>query len=164
MLWFMWSQIVRHDWATELNWTERNFKWKQFKFLFYFILLIEAIERDSISNYNQFSSPQSLSCVRLFATPWIAAHQASLSITNSQSSLRLAFIELVMPSIHLILGRPLLLLPPITPSIRVFSNESALCIRWPGVLQFMGSQRVGHDWATELNWTELMSLSSNIRC
>ena len=67
----------------------------------------------------------------LFVTPWIAAHQASLSMTNSRSSLRLMCIESVMPSSHLILCRPLLLLPPIAPSIRVFSNESTLCMRWP---------------------------------
>ena len=78
----------------------------------------------------QFSSVQSLSRVRLFATPWIAAHQASLSITNSQSSLKLISIELVMPSSHLILCHPLLLLSPIPPSIRVFSNESTLHMRW----------------------------------
>ena len=74
----------------------------------------------------QFSSVQSLSHVRLFATPWITAHQASLSITNSRSALRLTSIESVMPSSNLILCRPLLLLPPIPPSIRVFSNESTL--------------------------------------
>ena len=78
----------------------------------------------------QFSSVQSLSHAWLFATPWIAAHQASLSITISQSSLRLTSIESVMPSSHLILCHPLLLLPPIPPSIRLFSNESALCMRW----------------------------------
>ena len=78
-----------------------------------------------------FSSVQSLNCVRLFATPWISALQASLSITNSWSSLRLTSIELVMPSSYLILCRPLLLLPPIPPSIRVFSNESTLRMRWP---------------------------------
>ena len=72
----------------------------------------------------QFSSVQSLSCVQFFATPWIMARQASLSITNSRSSLRLTSIESVMPSSHLILCRLLLLLPPIPPSIRVFSNES----------------------------------------
>ena len=77
------------------------------------------------------SSIQSLSRVRLFETPWLAAHQASLSITISQSLLKLLSIELVMPSSHLILCRPLLLLPPIPPSIRVFSNESALRMRWP---------------------------------
>ena len=77
----------------------------------------------------QFSSVQSLSHVWLFATPWIAACQASLSITNSQSLLKPMSIELVMPSSHLILCRPLLLLPPIPPSIRVFSNESTLHMR-----------------------------------
>ena len=75
-------------------------------------------------------SDQSLSHVRLFATPWSAAHQTSLSITNSRSSLRLMSIESVMPSSHLILCHPLLLLPPIPPSIRVFSNESTLRMRW----------------------------------
>jgi len=84
----------------------------------------------------QFSSVQSLSCVRLFATPWIAACQASLSITNSRSSLRLTSIESVMPSSHLILCRPLLLLLPISPSIRVFSNESTLRMRWPKYWSF----------------------------
>ena len=78
----------------------------------------------------QFSSVQSLSHVWLFATPWIAAHQASLSITYSQSSPELMSIESVMPSSHLILYRPPLLLPPIPPSIRVFSNESTLRSRW----------------------------------
>ena len=81
--------------------------------------------------YFLLSSVQSLSRVQLFATPWIAARQASLSITNSQSSLKLTYIELVMPSSHLILCCPLFLLPPIPPSIRVFSNESTLCMRWP---------------------------------
>ena len=85
---------------------------------------------------DQIRSDQSLSHVRLFATPWIAACQASLSITNSWSSLRLTCIESVMPSSHLILCRPLLLLPPIPPSIRVFSNESTLRMRWPKVLEF----------------------------
>ena len=74
----------------------------------------------------QFSLVQSLSRVWLFVTPWTVAHQASMSITNSQSSLRFASIESVMPSSHLILCRPLLLLPPIPPSIRIFSNESTL--------------------------------------
>ena len=83
-----------------------------------------------------FSSIQLLSRVRLFATPWIAAHQASLSITNSWSSLRLTSIESVMPSSHLILCRSLLLLPPIPPSIRVFSNESTLLMRWPKYWSF----------------------------
>ena len=84
----------------------------------------------------QFSSVPSLSRVRLFETPWIAARQASLSITNSQSSLKLTPIESVMPSSHLILCRPLLLLPPIPPSITVFSNESTLHMRWPKFWNF----------------------------
>ena len=85
---------------------------------------------------HQFSSVHSLSRVRLFATPWIAARQASLSITNSRSSLRLTSIESVMPSSHLILCHPLHFLPPIPPSIRVFSNESALHMRWPKYWSF----------------------------
>ena len=84
----------------------------------------------------QFSSVQLLSHVQLFATPWITACQASLSITNSRSSLRLTSIESVIPSSHLILYRLLLLLPPITPSIRVFSNESTLSMRWPKYCSF----------------------------
>ena len=83
-----------------------------------------------------FSSVQSLSRVRLFATPWITARQASLSITNSRSSPRLTSIESMIPSSHLILGRPLLLLPPIPPSIRVFSNESTLRMRCPKYWSF----------------------------
>ena len=84
----------------------------------------------------QFTSVQWLSRVRLFATPWTAAHQASLSITKSRSSLRLTSIESVMPSSHLILCRPLLLPPSIFPSIRVFSIELALHIRWPKYWSF----------------------------
>ena len=84
----------------------------------------------------EFSSVQSLSHVQLFATPWTAARQASLSITNSWSPPKPMSIESVMPSNHLILCRPLLLLPSIFPSIRVFSNESALCIRWPKYWSF----------------------------
>ena len=84
----------------------------------------------------QFSSVQSLSCVQLFVTPWIAVHQASLPITSSWSSLRLMSVESVMPSSHLILCRPLLLLPPIPPNIRVFSNESTLRMKWPKCWSF----------------------------
>ena len=84
----------------------------------------------------QFSSVQSLSPVWLFAIPWLAAHQASLSFTNSRSSPKLMSIKPVMSSRHLILCRPLLLLPPIPPSIRVFSNESTLHTRWPKYWSF----------------------------
>ena len=85
----------------------------------------------------QFHSVQSLSCVQLFATPWTAARQASLSITNSGSLLKLMSIESVMSSSHLVLCHPLLLLPSIFPSMRVFSNESFLHIRWPKYWSFM---------------------------
>ena len=95
-------------------------------FLFIFILLLSFI----------YSSVQSLSRVRLFATPWSAAHQASLSSTNSRSLLKLISIELVMPFNHLILCHPILCLPAIFPSIRVFSNESVLRIRWPNYWSF----------------------------
>ena len=88
------------------------------------------------SIHNSLSSVQSLSCVWLFATPWTAARQASLSITNSWSPPKPMSIESVMPPNHLILCRPLLLLPSILPSIWVFSNESALCIRWPKYWSF----------------------------
>ena len=111
----------------------------------------------------QFSSVQSLSRVRLFVTPWIAARQASLSLTNSWSSLRLTSIESVMPSSHLILGCPLLLLPPIPPSIRVFSNESTLCMRWSFSFSIIPSKEIpglisfGMDWLDLLTsiWTSL---------
>ena len=93
----------------------------------------------------QFSSVQSLSRVQLFATPWIATRQASLSITNSQSLPKLTSIESVMPSSHLILCCPLLLLPPIPTSIRVFSNKSTLCIRWPKYWSFSFSISLSNE-------------------
>ena len=110
----------------------------------------------------QFSSVQTLSHVRLFATPWIAARQASLSITNSQSSLRLKCIESVMPWSHLIFCRPLLLLPPIPPSIRVFSNESTLRMRWPKYCSFSFSISPSneHPGRSPLGWTGWTSLQS----
>ena len=95
----------------------------------------------------QFSSVQSLSRVQLFATPWTAACQASLSITNSRSLLKLMSIESVMPSNDFILCRPLLLLPSIFPSIRVFSNESALCIRWPKYWSFSFSISPSNEYS-----------------
>jgi len=103
----------------------------------------------------EFSSVQSLSRFRLLATPWITAHQASLSITTSWSSLRLMSIESVMPSSHLMLCRLLLLLLPIPPSIRVFSNESTLCIRWPKYWSFSFSISPSneHPELIPLGWT-----------
>ena len=118
--------------------------------------------KGAIVSTSPFSSVQSLSPVRLFATPWIAAHQASLSITSSRNSLKLTSIESVMPSNHLILYHPLLLLPPVPPSIRVFSNESTLRIRWP---KYWNSASVSvlpkntQDWSP-LGWTGWISLQS----
>ena len=111
---------------------------------------------------SSWSSVQSLSRVQLFATPWIAACQASLSITTSRSSLKLMSIESVMPSNHLILCRPLLLLPPIPPSIRVFSNESTHHMRWPKYWSFRFSispSKEPQDWYP-LEWTGWISLQS----
>ena len=107
-----------------------------------------------------FSSVQLLSRVRLFASPWIAACQASLSITNSWSSLKLMSIESVMPSSSLILCHPLFLLPPIPPSIRVFSNGSTLCMRWPKYwsFRFSISPSKEHPGLISLGWTGWISL------
>ena len=110
----------------------------------------------------QFSSVQSLSRVRLFATPWIAAHQASLSNTNSQSSLKLMCIKSAMPSSHLILCHPLLLLPPIPPSIRVFSNESTLRMRWPKYWSFsfsmIPSKEIPGMISFRIDWLNLLAV------
>ena len=104
-----------------------------------------------------FSSVQSLSCVQLFVTPWGAACQASLSITISQSLLKLISIESVMPSNHLVLCHPLLLPPSIFPSIRVFSNQSALHIRWPKYWSFSFNISPSRS---PLRWTGWISLQS----
>ena len=107
-------------------------------------------------------SDQSLSRVRLFASPWIAARQASLSITNSRSSLKLTSIESEKPSRHLILCRPLLLWPPIPPSIRVCSNELTLCMRWPKYWSFSFSIIPSKEilgWSPS-EWTGWISLQS----
>ena len=110
---------------------------------------------------NSFSSVQSLSRARILATPWIAASQASLSITNSRSSLKLMPVESVMPSSHLILCRPLLLLPPIPPSIRVFSNESTLRTRCPKYWSFSFSISQAFQWTPR---TDLLFFSNNLIC
>ena len=106
--------------------------------------------------------PVQFSCVQLFVTPWIAARQASLPITSSWSSLKLMSIELVMPSSHLIFCRPLLLLPPIPPSIRVFSNESILCMRWSKHLSFSFSIILSkeHPGLISIEWSGWISLQS----
>ena len=113
-----------------------------------------------------FSSVQSLSRVWLFAVPWTAAHQASLSITNSQSSLKLTSIKSVMPSSHLILCRPLLL-PSIFPSIRVFSNESALCIRWPKYWSFTFNISPSKEYSGlisfRMGWLDLLAVQGTLK-
>ena len=115
----------------------------------------------------QFSSVQSLSRVLLFATPWIAARQASLSITNSQSLLKLMPIESVMPSSHPILSRPLLLLPTIPPSIRVFSNESTLRMRWPKYWSFSFSISPSKEHpgliSFRMDWLDLLAIQGTLK-
>ena len=116
---------------------------------------------------HQFSSVQLLSCVRIFATPWTAAHQASLFITRSQSLLKLMSVESVMPSNHLILSRPLLLLPSIFPSIRVFSNESVLHIRWPKCWSFRFSISPSNEYSRLISfrrdWLDLLAVQGTLK-
>ena len=113
------------------------------------------------------SSVQSLSHVQLFATPWITARQASLSITNSQSLLKPTFIESMMPSSHLILCCPLLLLPSIPPSIRVFSNESTLHIRWPKYWSFsfsiIPSKEIPGLISFRMDWLDLLAVQGTLK-
>ena len=113
------------------------------------------------------SSVQSLSRVRLFVTPWIAARQASLSNTITRSSLRLTSTESVIPSSHLILGRPLLLLPPIPPSIRVFSNESILLMRWPKHWSFsfsiIPSKKIPGLTSFRMDWLDLLAVQGTLK-
>ena len=115
----------------------------------------------------QFSSVQSLSRVRLFATPWTAACQASLSITNSRSLPKSMSIELVMPSNHLILCHPLLLLPSIPPSIRVFSDESAVCIRWLKYWSFSFNFSPSNEHpgllSFRMDWLDLLEVQGTLK-
>ena len=115
----------------------------------------------------QFSSVQSLSRVRLFVTPWVVACQASLSITNSRSLLKLMPIESVMPSRHLILCCPLLLLPPIPPSIKAFSSESTLHIRWPKYWSFSFSISPSHEHpgliSFRMDWFNLLAVQGTLK-
>ena len=115
----------------------------------------------------QFSSVQLLSRIWLFGNPWIAARQASLSITNSQSSLRLMSIGSVMPSSHLILCHPLLLLPPIPSSIRVFSNESTLRMRWPKCWSFSFSISPSNEHlglvSFRMDWLDLLAVQGALK-
>ena len=113
------------------------------------------------------SSVQALSLVRLFVTPWTAARQASLFITNSQSLLKLMSVELVMPSNHLILCHPLFLLPPIPPSIRVFSNESTLRMRWPKYWSFSLNISPSNEHpgliSFRMDWLDLLAVQGTLK-
>ena len=113
--------------------------------------------------YDVLSVQFSLSHVQLFVTPWTAACQASLSITNSRSLLKLLSIESVMPSNHLIFCRPLLLLPSIFLSIRVFSNESVLCIRWPKYWSFSFNISPSNEHSGLISWLELLAVQGNLK-
>ena len=122
---------------------------------------------DFLHIYAQFSSVQSLSCVRLFATPSTAARQASLSITNSRSLLKFMSFESVMPSNHIIFCRPLLLLSSIFPSIRVFTNESALHIRWPKYwgfsLNISPSNQHSGLISFRMDWLDLIAVQGTLK-
>ena len=115
----------------------------------------------------QFNSVQSLSCVQLFATPWTTARQASLSITNSRTLFKLTSIESVMPSNHLILCRPLLFLPSIFPSIRVFSSESAHHFRWPKYRSFSFSISPFNEYSGlisfRMEWFDLLAVQGTLK-
>ena len=115
----------------------------------------------------QGPSVQSLSCVQLFIIPWTAAHQVSLSITNSQSLLKLMSIKSVMPSKHLILFHPLLLLPSIFPSIEFFSKESVPCIRWPKYWSFSFSISPFNEYSGRIffrnDWFDLLAVQGTLK-
>ena len=154
----MGSQTAGHDWATTTcqSMVTKASWWK---------------EKVHVKTCNiwcvQFRSVQSLSRVRLTATPWIAACQASLSITIARSSCKLTSIESVMPSSHLILCRPLLLLPPIPPSIRVFSNESTLRMRWPKCWSFsftiIPSKEIPGLISFTMDWLDLLAAQGTLK-
>ena len=134
--------------------------------IFWFPLRFKDGFWKGLEKLSLFSSVQLLSCVRLFATPWSAARQASLSITNSRSPPRPMSIELVMPSNYLILCCPLLLLPPIFPSIRVFSNESALRIRWPKYWSFsfnISPSKEHPGLIFRMNWLDLFAVQGTLK-
>ena len=159
----------------ESGMTER-LKWTELHFLGYIKELIQCVHSPvdghlgyfpakktaKLSIIKDFSSVQWLSRVWLFATPWTAAHQDSLSITNSQSLLKLMSIKSVMPSNYLILCRPLLLLPSIFPSIRVFSNESVLLIKWPKYWSFSISEYSGLI-SFRIDWFDLLAVQGTLK-
>ena len=145
----MHSVVILCDWATEMR--SATFPQKR--------------NTHSSQILHLISSVQSLSHVRLFMTPWTALHKASQSITNSWSLLKLMSIESVMPSNHLILCRPLLLLPSIFPSIRVFSNKSVLCIRWPKYWSFSISPSNEYSGliSFRMDWLDLLAVQGTLK-
>ena len=126
-----------------------------------------ALDLEDGNTFDQIRSEQSLSRVQLFETPCIAAHQASLSITNSRSLPKLMSIELVMPSNHLILCHPLFFLPPIPFSIRVFSNESTLRMRWPKYWSFsfsiIPSKEIPVLISFRIDWLDLLAVQETLK-
>ena len=149
-------QYVKLRYLQMQCWKAENYKWKLLKF------------GTILPQSNMLiSSVQSLSHVRLFATPWIAAHQATLSIISSRSLFKLMLIESGMPSSHLILCRPLLLLPPIPPSIRVFSNESTLRMRWPKYWSFSFSISPSNEHpgliSLRMDWLDLLAVHGTLK-
>ena len=168
-----WDSLKKEICETIKEKVEKTIHWGQPAFLSF---TVEELQRESttellITLYHavlgSFSSVQSLSCVRLFATPWTAARQASLSITNSWSSPKPMSIESVMPSNHLILCRPLLLLPPMPPSSRVFSNESALRMRWPKYWCFSLSISPSNEHrgliSFRMDWLDLLAVQGTLK-
>ena len=154
--------VLKKEWrsslCTDMEKSPRSIKW---------VKAIYRIVYVTCWIFLHLSSVQSLSCVWLFATPWLAAPQASLSITNSQSLLKLMSIESVVPSSHLILCCPLLLLTPIPPSIRVFSNESTLCMRWPQYWSFSFSINPSSEppglISFRMDWLDLLSVQGTLK-
>ena len=152
------SHRVRQDWS-EWAWT---------RFIIKYLLLTNLCNCVILElHFCSFSSDQLLSHIRLFVTPWAAACQASLSITNSWSLLRLMPIESAMPSNHLILCHPLLLLPSVFPSIRVFSNESVLHIRWPKYWSFSFSISPSNKYSGlisfRMDWFDLLAIQGSLK-
>ena len=162
----IWNQsLVSYPVLTIASWLEYSFLKRQVRWSG--ILISFRIFHSYSWSTRGFSSVQSVSRVRLFVTPWIAARQASLYITNSWSSLKLMSIESVMPSSHLILCCPLLLLPPILHSIRVFSNELTICIRWPKHWSFSVSIIPSKEHpgliSFRMDWLDLLTVQGTLK-
>ena len=163
----MGSQRVGYKWGTEHTGTHKSKLSQVLWFQWFSIKNVTKANPSKEAHEKRFSSVQSLSGIRLFVTPWTTALQASLSITNPQSPLKPMSIELVMPSNHLILGRPLLLLPSICPSIRVFSNESVLPIRWLKYWSFSFSISPSNEHpgliSFRMDWSDLLAVQGTLK-